>query len=113
MTQSGSPTPARAAATVASKPPVASRTTRATGRSLRRPVRLSRPLASRDAQGLTRRSEMDVEAIFGHVDADEDGGRFVHDPTLRMRAQAQAGCPGSGLRRWGPHQALSRVCKPK
>ena len=45
---------------------------------------------SRDAEGLTRRSEMDVEAIFGHVDADEDGGRFVHDPTLRMRAQAQA-----------------------
>src|SRR5215211_782546 len=45
---------------------------------------------SRDAEGLTRRSEMDVEAIFGHVDADEDGGKFVHDPTLRMRAQAQA-----------------------
>ena len=41
---------------------------------------------SRDAEGITRRSEMDVEAIFGHVDADEDGGKFVHDPTLRMRA---------------------------
>src|SRR5215212_7950705 len=49
-TQSGSPAPARAAATVASKPPVASRTTRATGKSLRRPARRSSPFASRGTQ---------------------------------------------------------------
>src|SRR3954471_23765166 len=56
---------------------------------------------------------MDVEAIFGHVDADEDGGRFVHDPYLANAGSGPSGCPGSGLRRWGPHQALSRACKPK
>jgi hypothetical protein len=32
---------------------------------------------------------MNVEAVLGNVDA-EDGAWFVHDPTLRMRAQAQA-----------------------
>src|SRR6202453_4051086 len=47
-TQSGSPMPARAAATVASKPPVASRTTRATGSFFRRLPRSSSPLPSRE-----------------------------------------------------------------
>src|ERR1700677_806664 len=47
-TQSGSPMPARAAATVASKPPVALRTTRATGSFFRRLTRSSSPLPSRE-----------------------------------------------------------------
>ena len=33
---------------------------------------------------------MNVKAAFGNVDADKDGAWFVHDPTLRMRAQARA-----------------------
>jgi len=37
---------------------------------------------SRDTECLATRSEVHVEAILGNVDADEDGGRFVHDPTL-------------------------------
>ena len=66
-----------------------------------------------DAEGLTCRSEMDVETIFGHVDADEDGGRFVHDPTLRMRAQAQAAvrvrdCGGGGRTKLCPGLASPR-----
>jgi len=57
--------------------------------------------------------EIDVEAIFGHVDADEDGGRFVHDPTLRMRAQAQAAvrvwdCEGGGRTKLCPGLASPR-----
>jgi hypothetical protein len=46
--------------------------------------------ASWNAEGGARRFEMDVEMIFADVDPDEDGVWFVHDPTLRMRAQAQA-----------------------
>src|SRR4051812_11082743 len=68
---------------------------------------------SPDAESLIRRSEIDVEAIFGHVDADEDGGRFVHDPTLRMRAQAQAAvrvwdCEGGGRTKLCPGLASPR-----
>ena len=44
-TQSGSPTPARAAATVASKPPVASSTTRATDSPLEADDQVVHPLA--------------------------------------------------------------------
>src|ERR1700712_1222223 len=52
-------------------------------------------------KGLVRRSEIDVEAVLGHVNADEDGAVFVHDPTLQMRAQARAAvrvrdCGGEG-----------------
>lgn len=44
---------------------------------------------------------MNVKTILGHVDADEDGGLFVHDPTLQMRAWARAAvrvrdCGGEG-----------------
>ena len=44
---------------------------------------------------------MNVEAVLGHVDADEDGALFVHDPTLQMRARARAAvrvrdCEGEG-----------------
>ena len=60
---------------------------------------------------------MDVEAIFGHVDADEDGGKFVHDPTLRMRAQAQAAvrvrdCEGGGRTKLCPGLASPRGLTP-
>ena len=55
----------------------------------------------RNMEGLVQRPEMNVETVFGHVDADEDGGLFVHDPTLQMRARARAAarvrdCGGEG-----------------
>ena len=41
------------------------------------------PLPSRGTQNaFASRSEMNVEAIFRYVDADEDGALFVHNPTL-------------------------------
>jgi hypothetical protein len=58
------PALARAAATVASKHPVASRTTRAIGRPLS-VLRRATPFASRGTQNAsTQGSEMEVEAIF-------------------------------------------------
>lgn len=54
-----------------------------------------------DMEGFVRRPEMNVETVLGHVDADEDAGLFVHDPTLQMRARARAAvrvrdCGGEG-----------------
>ena len=45
---------------------------------------------ARDGKGLARRAQMHVKAILGHIDTDAvcHAARFVHDPSLRMRARS-------------------------
>ncbi len=61
------------------------------GQSLEADDEVVHPVAlSWNTECLARRSEMNVEAIFRYVDANEDGALFVHNPTLQMRARARA-----------------------
>jgi hypothetical protein len=59
------------------------------------------PAVARHGEGLARRAEVHVEAIFGNVDADEGrrgGGRLIHGPSLRMRAHGHAAAAPATVR---------------
>ena len=82
-----------AAATVASKPPVASSTIRLGASLARRSPSAARPSPSRaTANGLATWPEMDIEPALGDVDPDEHRTcrRLLHDPPLRIRARFAA-----------------------
>ena len=56
---------------------------------------------ARDGEGLTRRTEMDVEAVLGDIDADKarrGSGRLIHGPSLRMRAHGHAAAAQATVR---------------
>jgi hypothetical protein len=87
-TATGRPAAARAAARRTSTPPVASSTTSA-GASATRALDQRRHalLVVVDREALAGRAGVDVEAVLGDVDADEDGsGGLVHDRFRWMRA---------------------------
>lgn len=48
---------------------------------MRQATQARRPVATGAACALAQ-----AVLVLGYVDADEDGGLFVHDPTLQMRA---------------------------
>ena len=78
--------PLSAAATVISKPPVASSTTKAgVAWSQTRDQPLQAGVVTGHGEGLTRRQQVDVEPVLGDIDADEHrdhGGVLIHDPSL-------------------------------
>ena len=108
-TARGRPAPASAAATVTSKPPVASITTSAGPSVASRVTRASRgrraAVAPRDDERLPRRAQVHVEAVLRDVAADEDRCRgtrgFHHDPGLRMRARPAAARTTVRVPGWG------------
>ena len=75
--------PLSAAATVISNPPVASSTTKAgVAWSQMGDQPLQAGMVTGDGEGLAGWQQVDVEPVFGDIDADEHRGVLIHDPSL-------------------------------